>query len=514
MKRFCWVALFFLLAAPAILAANEKSKRHVVVVVWDGMRPDLVSEKTTPTLWRLAQRGVTFANHHSIFPTSTEVNGTGIGTGVYPDRNGLLANREYRPSINSVTAVDTGEQPVIQKGDAVSDGHYLALPTIAEIVQRAGQHAAIVGSKSVALLQDRQAVWVDAKSANGLTKFAAAPMPASVADATRKLLGPFLTDPAATNTQRNAYVARTMTEILWRDGLPAYSLLWLSEPDLTQHETSPGSPAAMAAIKGSDDALALVLNALQEHGRDTDVFVVSDHGFSTIERSIDFPAELHRAGFNATTKFKGRPQPGEIMVVGNGGTVLFYVTGHDKSVSQRLVDWLEQSDFAGVIFTSKKTEGTFPLAAIHLATPQAPGVVVALRWNDHLNRFGLPGGIITDSGRAPGHGSHATLGKFDVHNLLIAAGPDFAQGKTERAPTGNIDLAPTILHILGLTPPNKLDGRILTADQPNESKADSKTLEATRDFADGQWRQYLRVSQVGATIYFDEGNGAFRAPKE
>jgi hypothetical protein len=32
--------------------ANEKvrAKRHVVIVVWDGMRPDFVSEESTPTL--------------------------------------------------------------------------------------------------------------------------------------------------------------------------------------------------------------------------------------------------------------------------------------------------------------------------------------------------------------------------------------------------------------------------------------------------------------------------------
>src|SRR6266702_7213186 len=40
---------------------------HVVIVVWDGMRPDFVSEQTTPALWKLAHRGVTFRNHHSVF---------------------------------------------------------------------------------------------------------------------------------------------------------------------------------------------------------------------------------------------------------------------------------------------------------------------------------------------------------------------------------------------------------------------------------------------------------------
>src|SRR6187399_590598 len=64
--------------------------RHVVVIVWDGMRPDFVTERNTPTLWKLSREGVTFRQHHSVYPTATDINGAAIATGVYPNRNGLL----------------------------------------------------------------------------------------------------------------------------------------------------------------------------------------------------------------------------------------------------------------------------------------------------------------------------------------------------------------------------------------------------------------------------------------
>src|SRR5436305_1637337 len=73
---------------------------HVVVVVWDGMRPDFVSEEHTPTLHGLARRGTFFANHHSSYVTSTEVNGTAIATGMYPGHSGILANSQYRPELS------------------------------------------------------------------------------------------------------------------------------------------------------------------------------------------------------------------------------------------------------------------------------------------------------------------------------------------------------------------------------------------------------------------------------
>src|SRR3954467_3374402 len=32
---------------------SRRDDRHVVVVVWDGMRPDFISERNTPALWKL-----------------------------------------------------------------------------------------------------------------------------------------------------------------------------------------------------------------------------------------------------------------------------------------------------------------------------------------------------------------------------------------------------------------------------------------------------------------------------
>ena len=49
-----------------------------------------------------------------------------------------------------------------------------------------------------------------------------------------------------------------------------------------------------------------------------------------------------------------------------------------------------------------------------------------------------------------------------MHNTLIAAGPDFRQGIVDDTPSGNVDVAPTILKILGAKPPPTIDGRVLS----------------------------------------------------
>ena len=204
------------------------------------------------------------------------------------------------------------------------------------------------------------------------------------------------------------------------------------------------------------------------------------------------------------------------MLAGNGGSVLFYVIGHDVSVTRRLVEFLQQSDFAGVIFTKEPAQGTFGLAEAKIDSEHAPDVVMAFRWNDSKNQFGIPGMIDADWQRGAGKGTHATLSQFDMHNTLIATGPDFQRGQVNDLPTGNVDLAPTILQILGITPPHQMDGRILSEAMVNvgmsEPKPETKTVEAVRDFSSGRWQQSLKISRVASTIYLDDGNGAF-SPK-
>ena len=80
MNRFLLFLLVVGLASSIRAAENthseKKSDRRVVVIVWDGMRPDFISQEHTPALWRLAHEGVMFQNHHAVYVSATDVNGT------------------------------------------------------------------------------------------------------------------------------------------------------------------------------------------------------------------------------------------------------------------------------------------------------------------------------------------------------------------------------------------------------------------------------------------------------
>jgi predicted AlkP superfamily pyrophosphatase or phosphodiesterase len=492
--------------------------RRVVVVVWDGMRPDFVSAENTPNLWQLAQRGVFFAHHHPVYVSATEVNGTAIATGAYPEHSQIIANKEYRPSINPLEATNT-EKPVnVRKGDQLTSGHYLERPTIAEILHAHDIRTAIAGSKQVALLHDRSERGADASP----IVFEGIAMPAALGQQDHAVAGTFPVIAKDKNkTERDAWTTGVLIASLWRDDVPAYSLLWLAEPDASQHATGPGSTQSLAAIKSSDTNLGRVIAELERRQLldTTDILVVSDHGFSTIERRVNVAAVLTAAGLEVRRTMKAT-EHGNVLAVGNGGSTLFYITNHDPETTKRLVSLLQQQPWSGVIFSREQIEGTFPLDEAHIHSPEAADVVLSLHWSEKPNSLAIPGLVIADSGSdSDTGGTHASLSRFDMHNTLIAAGPDFQRGIRTTIASANTDVAPTILWCLGLkAEAGKMDGRVLTEALAIEAPAlrsnETKHLTAERRLDGGVWRQYLDVTDVNGVRYLDEGNGRWEKREE
>jgi len=505
-----FTGLCLLLWAPNTGLTAGKA-RHVLVLVWDGMRPDFVSETTTPNLWKLATEGVRFQNHHPVYVSSTEVNGTALATGVDPERSGIIANKEFRPNLDAFNPIFTADAVKVRRADELTGNHFLQVPTLAETLQGFGLRTAVAGAKPVALLQDRQA---GSKTNLGVDLFEGKVMPEALWPELKTAVGRF---PRTywTNRKRDRWTTQALLGPLWAKGVPAFSLLWLSEPDTSQHKKGPGSKRALKCIKSCDDNLARVLEALDQKGirGETDIIVVSDHGFSSISARVNVEALLNSNGFRAGRKYATNAAPaGQILVVGNGGSVLLYVPNHEQALIERVVHWLQSQPFAGVILTRTPVEGTFPLESVKIQSTNAPDIVVSLRWRPDLNRRGVPGLLYADAtSYSSGKGMHASLSRFDMHNICIAAGPDFRKGFEDHLPTGNVDIVPTILWILGVEPKEQLSGRVLAEAlaQTNVAAPSSQShrLEATYHGTNFVWQQYLNFSEVNGVIYLQEGNG-------
>lgn len=497
--------------AQSVVAKGQAE--HVVVVVWDGMRPDFITPQYVPTLYALATNGVFFKKHHAAYISSTEVNGIALATGMHPSRSGIMANFEYRAELGWLSTFGTETLDAVRRGDLLTEGNYLLVPTVAEMLHQAGIPTVIAGSKPVVLLHDRAWKRPNQAAKDSTLLFEGKSVPRALADSLKKVNDDkaFPTNVTYPNTAQDAWTTKALTRVLWKQGVPKFSVVWLSEPDKTQHETGVGSDKAVAALESSDHRLKEVVKALEEKKvlDKTDIFVVSDHGFSTIDRGPDVVEILKKGGFNATKKFEN-PEPGDVLVTGLGGSVSFYVMDQAEAVIHRLVEFLQTADFTGVVFSRLKIAGTFLLEQVQIGTTNnAPDVVISLRWSADKNEHGFSGLITAMEGKK-GKGTHASLSAFDMRNTLVAAGPDFKRGFLNETPSGNIDVVPTILWILGVHPSQPLDGRVLQealiSGEPPPKPIERK-IEAARDIGFFRWHQYLKFTEVGNSIYFDEGNG-------
>jgi arylsulfatase A-like enzyme len=97
---------------------------------------------------------------------------------------------------------------------------------------------------------------------------------------------------------------------------------------------------------------------------------------------------------------------------------------------------------------------------IGLEGPRSPDIAVAMR----STATELPAPLARSGAAAGGKigvGSHGGSSPAELHNTLIVSGPSFTSGVRSEMASGNIDVAPTILEILGLTQPDHFDGRVL-----------------------------------------------------
>lgn len=496
-----------------VLAAGKA--QHVVVVVFDGMRPDFITPQYAPNLYSLATNGVFFRRNHPVFISTTIVNGTAIATGTHPGTSGILANSDYREELNTQSAVASEVLDTIRRGDLASEGRYVDADTLAEIVQDAGHHTYIAGTKSVALLHDRKPRRFDtAAHSNSITLGRGLVMPRLMGDPLKKVNEDKVFPDTFTtpNVASDGWTTRALVRGLWNKGIPKYSLLWLSDPDVTQHAKGVGSPEAISAIEASDKNLGEVIKVLKEKGvyEKTDIFVVSDHGFSSITRAADIAAALKRFNLNAQTKLEN-PEPGDVLVVGLGGAALIYVTDRKEDTVRATARALQACDFTGVVFSRLDIEGTFPLSAARYPMEgHGPDLLVSMRWLPEVNEHEAPGMLIATGG-SKGGGTHGSLSKYDMNNTLVGSGPDLKRGLVSQIPSGNIDLAPTILHLLGIQPKRPMNGRVLrealVADSSPAPEVKERRLEAKRSFGVLEWQQYLVTHEVDGALYFTEGNG-------
>ena len=416
---------------------------RVVIVVCDSLRTDLITQRDAPFLSDLGQRSARFANHASVFPSTTRTSAASIATGCLPARHGLLGNTMALDEGDGLVCMSVG-RPDFRDRLHRATGRTLHAPTLAERLDHIGQTAIAFSNVSpgAAYFLDPDGFgWV--YNAAGSYGPGRQPLPAE--DGLQIAKGD-AGDTVATE--------RFCEEVLRRH-THALALLWLSEPDYTGHHTPLGSPAHRRAIASADTnvrRVAETVASLDPTGERILFVVGSDHGMETVDETIDLDRLLVDAGLKAAAGSS------DVVVAPNGTAALLYFADPAGALVREAARFLEAQDWLGRVFVGRG------LAEVGLPTGSAAQIAVTLKTDDRANPHDIPGHshIIRDSLEpkdCTGFGQHGGLGRNEQRPFLFTSGGGFAPG-VYRGRSSLVDIAPTVLRHLGLDTAG-MDGRPL-----------------------------------------------------
>jgi arylsulfatase A-like enzyme len=443
---------------------------RIVIVAFDGLQPSQVTPEHMPVVSALADNGVRFLHNHASFPTVTRGNSTSLVTGVAPGKHGLTANKSIFPEFSKTEIVDA-LVPQLPEINRLTEGKLLLVPTLGELISADDlKWVSVVGGTSGnAYVQHPNA----GKFGDVVIHHEFTNPPEHHATIVGRFGDwPPKQAPAAELVERTADV---VIEYAMGELNPDVLMVWFPEPDTSQHAFGIDSLQARAMYTLADSQLGRILNAIanDSNGDQPDIFVVSDHGYSTIDSVIDVHTELAEAGFG--------PDSGDdhVVIAENGGSVLLYLPGNSTELTNRLLDWLNAQEWVGAIATDLPHSGNndYPtMREIGLEGPRSPDIAIAMR--SKVTELSAPFARTgATAGGKIGVGSHGGGSPAELHNTLIVSGPSFVSGLRSEIASGNIDVAPTILELLGLTQLDHFDGRVLH--EALKTRANETQIEGT-----------------------------------
>lgn len=285
---------------------------HVVIVSIDGLRPAFYADAAAaPTLASIAAAGARATAVESVYPSSTYPAHASIVTGVRPARHGIHANTVWTEQGSSRNWYWHAKD--------------LKARTLWQAAREKGLKVAItywptsVGAQADWVLGE---IW-DPENKETIRRLAASATPGLLAELALGVGIPqdrIALDRAAID----AFVSRSAAYI-FKKRRPNLQLVHLLAVDEVQHVSGPDSPAVLDALRAQDGNIARIRKAIAESGvaDRTALFIVGDHGFTSISHNVGANTILRDAGL--IEEKDGRIVSWRALTRSSGGSASIYV---------------------------------------------------------------------------------------------------------------------------------------------------------------------------------------------
>ena len=467
------------------MSTDMNTDIRFLIVAFDGLRPDMVDDGLMPNLSAFFRQGSHCLDNRAVFPTETRVNQSSLVTGCHPGRHGMVGNKFLEPAAGGF--LNTGDFDALRAADEKTGG-VLTAPSMGEILHQAGLELSVVGCGTAGgnrILHHRAEAQGNLNlSLHGLDKSTTPDAGADVVRALRPIPKAELPNKAQIDWVVDSYM-----EVVAPQRDPTVAILWFSDPDTPYHYRGIESPEAADAIRHTDAAFGRLLQWRADTGRadSLQIIAMSDHGHvATHGEATKLIDGFTQAGFDMAAN---------ILIPGTFGAL--YV--RDRAEQLQQVSWLQSQTWCGPIFARDLgglPPGTLPLAAANCDHRRSGDIVFVLARDDVAPNGGLPGRCLHDNLEIPiGCGLHGGLSPYEVSSVLAFSGSLFSKGTTVSAPTGIIDILPTILHALQIKGPD-MDGRILHETMNGPAPAGARQTDSA-----------ATVNGYGQTLDYDEVDG-------
>jgi hypothetical protein len=319
------LALSVSFAAISAAHAQNNTPHNLILFVPDGLRALKVTPETAPAMAALRDKGVNFKNTHSLFPTFTMPNSSGMATGHHLGDTGVFSNTIYTGY--PVGAAGGSMTPFLENDPVLGDvddhfsHNYINEETVLAAARREGFSTASIGKLGPTLMFDhtersggKTIIIDDQTGAEKDGKALGIPLSDDVKSALTAAQLPLVAPSRGDNGKAgdsekpgtvvaNVAQQQFFTDAVTKAVLPMFKarnkpfvlVLWSRDPDGSQHNqgdslgsVTPGinGPTSLAAIKNADNNLAQVQQALKDLGLEatTNIVIAADHGFSTISK--------------------------------------------------------------------------------------------------------------------------------------------------------------------------------------------------------------------------------------